>query len=112
MGIEHNHAVIATTWKPNSFEEVRKWTVDYKDPAFENERDLHHLFAYVDTKVNGKYTIVLTPDGSKEGWPISNDGDKLRAAFITKLKENGDWEWVEVGYGELGTKIYQSSEKT
>jgi hypothetical protein len=110
MGVEHNHAVIATTWNSESYQAVVLWVKEFEDPEQVSDHCFKHLFVGVNSKVNNKHTVILTPDGSKEGWDVSNDGDRLREAFIAKLKETGNWEWVEVGYGELGVKIYRSSE--
>ena len=57
------------------------------------------------------------PDGSKEGWDTSNQGDDLRQRFIEELaKDNfndgsSPWDWVEVGYGEYGQKVLRGNNK-
>lgn len=56
-------------------------------------------------KINGVCTIFICPDGSKEGWPKSDDGDIARATFIDFLKSNSyddgstSLEWVALRYG-------------
>lgn len=56
--------------------------------------------------VNHYYTFFVPPDGSKEGWSDSEDGDARRALFITWLNaqrfEDGSTslKWAEVQYGD------------
>jgi hypothetical protein len=47
--------------------------------------------------VNFCVSFLIPPDGSKEGWPASNDGDERRAKFKTLLR-GSTCEWVEVQY--------------
>lgn len=55
--------------------------------------------------VNGTVAFFIPPDGSKEGWDASNDGDDRRAAFIewmdTQRFSDGSCplDWVEIEYG-------------
>ena len=55
--------------------------------------------------VNGYQTLLICPDGSKEGWETSTDCDAARDAFRKWLhnERHGDgsswYEWVEVAYG-------------
>lgn len=55
--------------------------------------------------VNGYYTLVVCPDGGKEGEPCSNEGDIQRKKFIEWMEsqrcEDGSTslEWVSVAYG-------------
>lgn len=55
---------------------------------------------------NAYYSFFVGPDGSKEGWPESDKGDELRAAFIEWLREqyfedgSSPYFWAEVQYGD------------
>ena len=55
--------------------------------------------------VNGYLTTFVAPDGSKEGWPESDEGDSARVKIIEWLNAQryGDnsspYEWVHVQYG-------------
>jgi hypothetical protein len=52
---------------------------------------------------NGYYSFFIAPDGSKEGWPRSNDLNLARNEFIEYLKKDGLIDWVEVQFAnELG----------
>lgn len=51
-----------------------------------------------DQVVNGYCTMVVCPDGSKEGWTDSDEGDERREhfkAWLNKVKVS----WVEVAFG-------------
>lgn len=68
----------------------------------------------VKAQMNGYQTFLIAPDGSKEGWSHSNDGDDRRSRFRTALREMADnwWcEWVEIAYGndDAGAKVVASS---
>lgn len=59
----------------------------------------------VSSAINGYHSFLIAPDGSKEGWDLSDDGDKRRKAFKdwtrTVRHEDGthSLEWVEVYFG-------------
>ena len=57
----------------------------------------------------------MAPDGSKEGWEDSYEGDRLRDRIVERLAvddyEDGSspWSWVEVGFGEYGQKVIRGN---
>jgi hypothetical protein len=60
----------------------------------------------VKSRVNGYTSFLVSPDGSKEGWAESEEGDNRRATFIEWLRskryEDGSspYSWAEVLYGD------------
>ena len=58
------------------------------------------------TPVNHYHTFFVPPDGSKEGWSASEDGDTGRALFIEWLESqryedlSSPFKWAEVQYGD------------
>ena len=72
----------------------------------------------VKSKMNGYYSFFVAPDGSKEGWEDSDEGNKKRDEFIKYLKthkyEDGSSSisWVEIQFGddEGETKILRDSD--
>ena len=57
--------------------------------------------------VNGTYSYCFAPDGSKEGWPDSSEGDEWRERVIqTALKAD---EWINVVHlafgGDYGVEL-------
>lgn len=71
-----------------------------------------------DETTNGVQSFALMPDGSKEGWDESQEGDTRRDRLVTFLRtlcyEDGSspLSWVEVQFGddENVAKIIQSSD--
>lgn len=58
----------------------------------------------VKSAVNGYVSYVFLPDGSKEGWDTSDEGDEYRARFVALFNqryEDGSTSdtWVAVRYG-------------
>ena len=76
----------------------------------------------VQSNVNGYWTIIVGPDGSKLGWANETVGARGRDEFINWLEQQrfedggSPFEWVEVEYGrdvpELGREpaVTRSSE--
>ncbi len=108
MGVVNHNCIVATTWNPVKWARVQAWINDL------HERD-QKLFTTAESWVNHHNTIVLVPDGSKEGWTESDEGDELRDRFIEQLKldeyDDGSspWAWVEVGFGEFGQKVLRGN---
>lgn len=66
----------------------------------------HTVSGIVDSRVNGERSFFIPPDGSKEGWQDSDDGDRERESFIASLsKLYVDWVEVQYGDGNRETKI-------
>ncbi len=104
MGTIQHHAVIATTPFRDKFKEVWKRT-----------KEMEGHFVKGKAQINGYRTIVLMPDGSKEGWIVSNAGDEARDAFIALLEsyalDGGNyWDYVEVSWGEMGSHTPRGSD--
>lgn len=95
MGFIRHHAIIVTHW------DIAK-AISARDVAL-----LHHLaVSPIDvTEVNGYATFAVFPDGSKEGWGESANGDIRRNAFVDwlRLQESEPgyplYEWAELCYG-------------
>ncbi len=61
----------------------------------------------VESRVNRIRSFLVGPDGSKEGWDESDQGDTQRAQFVAWLRTQGQVPegmeslvWVEVQYGD------------
>lgn len=61
--------------------------------------------------VNGYRSFFIPPDGSKEWWKASGEGDIRRLHFIDWLTNrvyddgSGPLDWVEISFGELGYRV-------
>lgn len=95
MGRIQHHAIVATTWDDSMVTKIKK---------FISESPLKHLFSVGPVAINGYVSVVMFPDGSKEGWDDSDVGDAERNKSIVLL-EDGYSEWVEVSFGDDGHKI-------
>lgn len=100
-----HHAVLASAeFKGEHYPRIRAWIESL--PPHERTQ-----FLEVEAQANGVITLILPPDGSKEGWAESDAGDDLRDRFIAELhkdeNEDGEnpWQFAEIQYGELGIGI-------
>ena len=65
-----------------------------------------HISSVVESEINGYGSFFVPPDGSKEGWAESGEGDERRTVFIEWLRsttyEDGSspLKWVEIQYGD------------
>ena len=116
MSTTQHHAVVATTWSKDRFEQMRTWTEERRAVILPTGRlDMSSLFTFGESAINGFFTVALLPDGSGEGWDADVHGDMLRDEFIAKLSEfvydNGSnpWKWVEVSYGDRGQKLVRGN---
>jgi hypothetical protein len=116
MGIENHNAVLATTWDREYVEIIRAWVEGLKcEQLLPSFHDPRRLFVFGPELINGYTTVVMLPDGSKEGWVESDYIDDLRDRFIERLEEDGyddgsnPWDWIEVGYGEYGQKVLRGN---
>ncbi len=62
--------------------------------------------AIVNSEVNGYRSFLVAPDGSKEGWEVSADGERRRhefIAYLTQRRRDHPWDaldWVLIQYGD------------
>lgn len=104
MGIIQHHAIILTTDE------------EYIEPVLEKAKSIfgNMVTAPLPSIRNGYVTILIGPDGSKEGWEPSNTGNQRRAEFKAWLRQEDNYPgyhtWVEVEYGELGYRVVDSDE--
>jgi hypothetical protein len=56
--------------------------------------------------VNGYRSFAVLPDGSKEGWDTSNQGDEIRSKFLDWMRQqeyedgSSPLSWAELQYGD------------
>ena len=95
MGYMRHNAILVTTWSEKHIE-----------AAAGQAKELGLQMLGPSAKVvNGYRSLLVCPDGSKEGWQDSDEGDARRLAFRQWLRsqthEDGSspLEWVEFAYG-------------
>lgn len=77
MGYVRHDAVIVTTegYREGGLPDIEA----FKQTLPEEWRRL--VIGPVESAVNGTFSYAFLPDGSKEGWGTSNDGDRYRQQF-------------------------------
>ena len=95
MGYIRHNAIVVTSWNTDAIEaaacRARNIGLTVIGPSA--------------ALINGYRTLLVCPDGSKEGWEESDHGDKSRADFRDWMNQQryGDGStnlhWVEVAYG-------------
>jgi hypothetical protein len=98
MSVTQHNAIIVTAHSEQRAE-----------AAWQRASELDMLISPIaEDDVNGWCTFVVFPDGSKEGWPESDEGDRQRAKFREWLHAEGCCRWVEVSYGDEEPNIVDS----
>ena len=103
MGTINHNAIVVTGFSPRD-----------NPTAFQNLRDSVAAVglptsAVVPAWLNGYHSFFVAPDGSKEYWDESDDGDDKRQVVRQILRESSAaHHWVEVSFGELGVKVEDS----
>jgi hypothetical protein len=66
------------------------------------------------TTYNGHVMYAMLPDGSKEGWPASDQGDEIRERFKALFRQryadggsHDDWLHVRFGDPDEGDRIVE-----
>lgn len=95
MGYMRHHAIIVTSWD-------EKKTPIWHAEAVKFFGEL--VSPIIPSVINGYESFFIAPDGSKEGWDDSIDGDKKRDGFIVYLRTQEWPEWIEVEYQGDGGK--------
>jgi hypothetical protein len=68
--------------------------------------EVAHLLSVTNAVSNGYRTLFFAPDGSKEGWETSQDGDEARDIIRQYCEETLPYcDIILVSYGELGNRI-------
>lgn len=91
MGYMVHHAIIVTSWDRDALEAAHRIAV----------RIACCLVSDICEGVtNGEDSFFVAPDGSKEGWNESKQGDVARDEIITWLAKDCRLCWAEVQYGD------------
>jgi len=83
MGYMRHHAIVVTSW-----DEQTLLGAQTRARAINATYDgLSRLVSEITlAAVNGYASFFVAPDGSKEGWDTSDQGDDFREEFVTWLK--------------------------
>lgn len=109
MGYIRHHAIVVTATYDNWIDRAREAALNLG----------MQVSPIVDSALNNTRSLLIAPDGSKEGWAESDDGDIRREAYKDWLLScryddlSSPLDWVEVQYGddERETKIIAHSDE-
>ena len=90
MGYIRHHAILATCWDGSDALKLKSFCEHVVGAE---------QVGFIGPAINGYCTVVVGPDGSKEGWPESEHGDSARKKIVDYLTAS-DFAWVEVQYGD------------
>lgn len=104
MGYIKHNAIVVTHWQKEKMEEAREKAIEIFGGTFKDEwgvRDGKCLISeLMEGVTNGQFTFFLAPDGSKEGWATSKNGDTARQAFLNWLRDADNYvDYIEVQFG-------------
>lgn len=90
MGTIRHDAIIVTTWNEDHLKQARTCAINLDLPVTEP----------VESFVNGYWSFLIAPDGSKEEWDASKKADKARAGWIEWARSSKLYlDWIHVSYG-------------
>lgn len=95
MGYMRHNAIVVTSWNASNINAAAQKAADLKLQVLGPSKII----------LNNYFSLMVCPDGSKEGWPDSDLGDERRAAFKEWLGEQKyedgscNLEWAEIAYG-------------
>lgn len=89
-----HHAIIVTSGLPHAI-----FTAAQKAREIFGEKQIY----LTPPGVNGVRSFLVPPDGSKDGWSDSDEGDRRRMIFLRWIQDAEiayALEWVEIEYGD------------
>ena len=93
MGYMRHHAIIVTGWDDKE---------GHLQKAHEYAKEIFSAVSEItDEVINGFRSFLVPPDGSKEGWDESDEGDERRQKFLIYLTDpeiRGWVSWAEVSW--------------
>ncbi len=117
MGYIKHHTIIVTHYEYEEIVEVHKKAKEIFEKNFENETYEKPFGSKLVSEIikglaNYQNSFFIAPDGSKEGWGISNNGNNARKEFLDWLqKYDRDCDYIEITFGgdDKSEKIIRSN---
>jgi hypothetical protein len=91
MGTIWHNAIVITSSETNELAAVWNKAVELFGPL---------ASPVIKSSCNGYFSFFIAPDGSKEGWPESDDMNQRRAALCKFISACTHIKYVDVGFGE------------
>lgn len=105
MGYIKHHTIVVTSWEFNSLKEAYQKAKEIFETNFENEPYEKPLGGVLVSEIifgltNGQCSFFIAPDGSKEGWATSDNGNNARKEFLDWLKTSENYcDYIEAIFG-------------
>ena len=106
MGYIKHHSIIVSGWQIKEVKEAHQKAIEIFEKEFSSEP---YTKPYGSTLISpiisgltgSQESFFIAPDGSKEGWETSKNGDNARKLFLDWLQNshNNYCEYVEVIFG-------------
>jgi len=105
MGYIKHHTIVVTTFGFEYLKEAHQKAKEIFENNFENEPYEKPFGSVLVSDIvyglkNGQCSFFIAPDGSKEGWGTSDNGDNARKEFLDWLNTSENYcDYVEVIFG-------------
>lgn len=100
MGVIKHSTIVIIGWDKAYMENVLNKAKEVFNKHFGEEFSGEQLVSnLVPSIMNGDFSFFLAPDGSKEGWEQSNQGDSAREEFVEYLSKQEQCYYIEVDFG-------------
>jgi len=105
--IKH-HTIVITSNDKVQLDSLRNKVINIYKEKMEAKKGAQIISPIIESLINSFSTFYVVPDGSKEGYDASDDGDIVRESIVDLInsfdqagKEN-IFRFVEIAYGEDG----------
>jgi hypothetical protein len=104
MGYIKHNTIIVTGWQNEKVLESRNKAIEIFGKNFDQEPNVKGgelVSEIIEGVANGQLSFFIAPDGSKEGWKTSQNGDDARREFCNWLNSDSSnyCEYVEIRFG-------------
>ncbi len=96
-----HHALIVTCNDRKVLESIRNKALELYKLYMEASNGLHLVSEIKDSIVNHYASFFIIPDGSKEGYDASDDGDVIREKLMAYIKPMCSSEEYHLSFGEI-----------
>lgn len=97
MGTFNHHSIVITSWNEETIHKAHTICKNIVSENFNELREVKLVSEVVGSAANGYCSFFIAPDGSKEGWETSQEGDTMRNEICEALYELGV-DFVEVQF--------------
>lgn len=113
MGIVSHHCIVVASWDENALAGAHQLArKTFRPLVAETNPQSEIVSPIISSPVNGWTSFYIAPDGSKEGWEESDQGNEMRETFIKWLDSqrysDGSFRfsWFECVFGSEVTKSF------